>query len=79
MRFAFRGPVVALGYDAEEGLSKPAMDVDTRVLGPVVEYAKLREDYRGPVVVEQPQERWTKEEWERVTHAEHPCASDESI
>jgi hypothetical protein len=50
-------------YDAEEGLSMPAVDVDTRVLGPVVEYARLREEYQGVIVVEQPQERWTAEDW----------------
>jgi hypothetical protein len=66
MQYAFRGPVVALAYDAEEGLSKPAVDVDTSVLGPVGEYARLREEYGGPVCVEQPQERWTGQEWEGV-------------
>jgi hypothetical protein len=60
---AFRGPVVALAYDAEEGLSKPALDVDTRALGPVMEYARLRAEYAGPVFVEQPQECYTEKEW----------------
>lgn len=63
---AFRGNVVALAYDAEEGLSKPALDVDTTTLGPVLEYAKLRKEYEGPVFVEQPQKRYTEKEWMEV-------------
>jgi hypothetical protein len=58
----FRGPVVALAYDAEEGLSRPALDADTRMLGAVLDYATLRAEYAGPVFVEQPQERYTEEE-----------------
>ncbi|KAH7079836.1 hypothetical protein BKA63DRAFT_590055 [Paraphoma chrysanthemicola] len=64
--YAFRGPVVAVGYDPVEGLSAPAVNVDTRALGPVVEYARLRGEYAGVVVVEQPQVRWTEEEWRRI-------------
>ncbi|KAH7086133.1 hypothetical protein FB567DRAFT_527274 [Paraphoma chrysanthemicola] len=64
--YAFRGPVVAVGYDPVEGLSAPAVDVDTRALGPVVGYARLRERYRGVIFVEQPQGRWTVEEWGRI-------------
>jgi hypothetical protein len=47
VQHAFRGPVVALAYDAEEGLSKPALDVDTGTLNPVLEYARLRAEYAG--------------------------------
>ncbi|KAF1914136.1 hypothetical protein BDU57DRAFT_518946 [Ampelomyces quisqualis] len=63
---AFRGPVVAVAYDAEEGLGKPALDADTRLLGPVLDYARLRAEYAGPVFVEQPQERYTEEDWARI-------------
>lgn len=66
IQFAFRGPVVAIAYDAEEGLSKPALDADTRMLGPILEYAKLRAEYAGPVFVEQPQERYTEDEWAKI-------------
>ena len=66
IQHAFRGPVVALAYDAEEGLSIPALDVDTTILSPVLEYARLRADYVGPIFVEQPQERYTEEEWNDV-------------
>jgi hypothetical protein len=59
----FRGPVVALAYDAVQGLSVPAMDVDTTTLRPVMEYARLKKEYHGPVFVEQPQERYTEKEW----------------
>jgi hypothetical protein len=60
---AFRGPVVALAYNAEEGLSKPALDVDTGTLNPVLEYARLRAEYAGPVFVEQPQEDYEERAW----------------
>jgi hypothetical protein len=63
MKNVFLGPVVALAYDAEEGLSKPALDVDTGTLGPALEYARLRAEYAGPVFVEQPQERYMEQEW----------------
>lgn len=63
---SFRGPVVVLAYYAEEGLSQPALDVDTTTLEPVVEYAKLRADYKGPIFVEQPQERYTEEQWKGI-------------
>lgn len=62
----FRGAVVAIAYDPEEGLSAPALNIDTKALGPVLEYATLRKDYNGPIVVEQPQRRWTDEEWKEV-------------
>jgi hypothetical protein len=58
---AFRGPVVALAYDAKEGLNKPALDVDIRTLGPVLECARLRAEYAGSFFVEQPQEMYTEE------------------
>ncbi|KAF1356064.1 hypothetical protein EJ07DRAFT_130339 [Lizonia empirigonia] len=54
----WRGPLVVLAYSVDEGLAKPALDVDTSVLGPLVEYLRLRGEYEGPVFVEQPQERW---------------------
>jgi hypothetical protein len=63
VQHAFRGPVVALAYDAEEGLSKPALDVDTGTLNPVLEYARLRAEYAGPVFVEQPQEEYEEQAW----------------
>jgi hypothetical protein len=66
MGHAFRGPVMALAYDPEEGLSRPALDVDTTALGPVRDYAKLRAEYDGPVFVEQPQERYTEEAWAAI-------------
>ncbi|KAF1851403.1 uncharacterized protein K460DRAFT_351329 [Cucurbitaria berberidis CBS 394.84] len=63
---AFRGPVVALAYDPESGLGKPALDVDTTILGALREYAKLREEYHGPIFVEQPQHRYSDEEWKKI-------------
>jgi hypothetical protein len=57
---------MALAYDPEEGLSRPALDVDTTALGPVRDYAKLRAEYDGPVFVEQPQERYTEEAWAAI-------------
>lgn len=63
--YTFRGPVVALAYDADTGLGGPALDADTTTLGPVVQYAKLRTEYGGPVFVEQPQERYEEGEWKR--------------
>jgi hypothetical protein len=52
---------VALAYDAEEGLNKPTLDMDTGTLAPVLEYRKLRAEYAGPFFVEQPQEVYTEE------------------
>jgi hypothetical protein len=52
---------VALAYNAEEGLNKPALDVDLRTLRPVLECARLRAEYAGPFFVEQPQEMYTEE------------------
>jgi hypothetical protein len=66
MQHAFRGPVVAIAYDPEGGLSQPALDVDTATLAPVRDYAKLRVEYGGPIFVEQPQERYTEEEWTSI-------------
>lgn len=63
---AWRGPLVVLAYGAEDGLSKPALDFDTSGLGPVLEYLKLRMEYGGPVFVEQPQERYSEEEWKKL-------------
>lgn len=57
---------VGLAYDPEDGLSKPALDIDTRALGAVVSYARLRAEYEGPVFVEQPQERWGEDVWKAV-------------
>jgi hypothetical protein len=66
----FGGNVVVLAYDAVEGLNKPALNVDTTALGPVVEYAKLRAEYSGPIFVEQPQERYTEEQWKAIAPLE---------
>jgi hypothetical protein len=62
----FRGTVIAVAYDAEEGLSAPPLDIDTTALGPILEYARLRKEYGGPVFVEQPQERYTEEQWGEI-------------
>lgn len=62
----WRGPLVVIAYDAEEGLSKPALDVDTGALRPLMEYLRLRKEYVGPVFVEQPQERWSEGELKKV-------------
>jgi hypothetical protein len=62
----WRGPLVVLAYSAEEGLERPALDVDTTVLEPLVEYLRLRVEYEGPVFVEQPQERWGDVGWKAV-------------
>ena len=42
------------------------MDVGVEVLGPLVEYLRLRREYNGPVFVEQPQVRYGEREWERI-------------
>lgn len=60
-----RGDVMVLAYDADVGLSGPALDVGPGVLGPVREYFALRRNYRGPVFVEQPQEMYEEEVWKR--------------
>ena len=62
----WRGALVVIAYDAEEGLSKPALDVDTGALRPLMEYLRLRKEYVGPVFVEQPQERWSEGELKKV-------------
>jgi hypothetical protein len=69
VQHAFRGPVVAIAYDPEGGLSQPALDVDTATLAPVRDYAKLRAEYEGPIFVEQPQERYTEEEWTSIVNS----------
>lgn len=63
---SFRGPLVVLTYDAEMGLSAPALDADTTILPALVDYVALWAQYDGPMFVEQPQERYTMEEWERI-------------
>ncbi|KAI8933840.1 hypothetical protein NX059_009541 [Plenodomus lindquistii] len=74
---AFRGPVVVTSHDPDEGLSAPAIDVDTRILGAVRNYASLRGEYRGPIFVEQPQERYREEQWKGVVEAAKKSYSDE--
>ncbi|KAF2627519.1 hypothetical protein BU25DRAFT_340998 [Macroventuria anomochaeta] len=65
----WRGPLVVVTYSAKDGLSKPALDIDTSVLGPVVGYLRFRNEYKRPVFVKQPQEWWAegsgKRFWER--------------
>lgn len=65
----WRGPLLVIAYSAEEGLSKPALDVGVEVLGPLCEYLRLRREYAGPVFVEQPQVRYGDEEWRRIVGA----------
>lgn len=65
-RLEWRGPLVAIGYDAEEGLSRPALDVGPDVLGPLVRYLRLKREWEGSVFVEQPQERYELWEWEKM-------------
>lgn len=55
-----------MAYDAVEGLSAPPLDVDTKTLRAVLEYLWLRSPYGGPIFVEQPQERYTVDEWEEI-------------
>jgi hypothetical protein len=62
----WRGSLVVLAYSAEDGLSKPALDIDPSVLGPVVEYLSLREEYKEPIFVEQPQLRGSQADWKAV-------------
>ncbi|KAF3002586.1 hypothetical protein E8E13_008260 [Curvularia kusanoi] len=66
VELAWRGPLLVLAYSAEDGLSKPALDIDVDALGPLAEYLRLRAEYRGPVFVEQPQKRYTEEEWKEI-------------
>lgn len=63
----WRGPLVVLGYSAEDGLSKPALDIDPSVLGPVVQYLALRSEYEGPAFFEQPQKRYSEQEWKDLS------------
>ncbi|KAH6643047.1 hypothetical protein C7974DRAFT_302274 [Boeremia exigua] len=60
------GPLVVIVYSAEEGLSKPALDIQVGALRPVVEYLRLRSEYRGLIFVEQPQEQYGEEEWKKL-------------
>ncbi|KAF1832595.1 hypothetical protein BDW02DRAFT_502684 [Decorospora gaudefroyi] len=69
----FRGPVVALAYDAETGLSAPALDVDTTIMRPLMQYVELRREYDGPIFVEQPQKRYTKGEWKAIMGDDAGC------
>jgi hypothetical protein len=48
----FRGPVVVLAYDLEVALSGPALNADTTIMGPLVEYMRLLREYDGPKFVE---------------------------
>ncbi|CAG5172686.1 uncharacterized protein ALTATR162_LOCUS7508 [Alternaria atra] len=62
----FRGPVVVLTYDLEIALSGPALNVDTTIMGPLMDYVKLCHEYDGPKFIEQPQQRYTKSELEDI-------------
>lgn len=62
----WRGPLVVIAYSAEDGLSKPALDIDAGLLGSLVEYLKLRVEYGGPIFVEQPQKQYTEAEWKQL-------------
>jgi hypothetical protein len=48
----FRGPVVVLAYDLEVALSGPALNADTTIMGPLMDYLKLWREYDGPKFVE---------------------------
>jgi hypothetical protein len=48
----FRGPVVALAYDPETALSAPALDVDTTIIGPLMNFVILLREYHGPIFIE---------------------------
>lgn len=48
----FRGPIVVLAYDLDVALSGPALNVDTTIMGPLVEYVKLCREYDGPKFIE---------------------------
>jgi hypothetical protein len=47
----------------------------------VLEYGKLRDEYNGPIFVEQPQERYTKKEAESLLCKtnEPPVRIDEAV
>ncbi|CAE7219962.1 zf-MYND domain containing protein [Pyrenophora teres f. teres] len=62
----FRGPVVVMVFDAEEGVGGFPLDVDTTVFRALAEYVGLWREYQGPVFVEQPQERYGEEELRRM-------------
>jgi hypothetical protein len=72
---------VAIAYDPEDGLSVPARNIDTTALGPVLEYGKLRDECKGPIFVEQPQERYTEKEAESLLRKtnEPPVRVDEAV
>jgi hypothetical protein len=48
----FRGPILVLAYDLEIALSGPALNADTTIMGPLMEYVKLHREYDGPKFVE---------------------------
>jgi hypothetical protein len=48
----FRGPVIALAYDLETALSAPALNVDTTIIGPLMDFVKLLREYHGPIFIE---------------------------
>ena len=48
----FRGPVVVLAYDLDIALSGPALNADTSIMGPLMEYVELLREYDGPKFVE---------------------------
>jgi len=65
-QYAINGNVVVVAYDAVKGLSAPPLDVDTKTLRAVSGYLWLRSSYEGPIFVEQPQEKYTVEQWEEI-------------
>jgi hypothetical protein len=52
LRLPFRGPIVVLAYDLEVALSGPALNADTTIMGPLMDYLKLWREYDGPKFVE---------------------------
>ncbi|KAI4953630.1 hypothetical protein J4E91_002478 [Alternaria rosae] len=48
----FRGPIVVLAYDLEIALSGPALNADTTIMRPLMEYIQLLREYDGPKFVE---------------------------
>ncbi|KAG9188594.1 hypothetical protein G6011_07299 [Alternaria panax] len=62
----FRGPIVVLAYDLETALSGPALNADTTMMGPLMDYVKLCREYDGPKFIEQPQQKYTKSELEDI-------------
>ncbi|EDU47482.1 MYND finger [Pyrenophora tritici-repentis] len=62
----FRGPVVAMVFDAEEGVGGLPLDIDTTVLRALSEYVGVWREYQGPVFIEQPQEKYEEKELRRI-------------